>query len=114
MWLLRYTPRLRPSASIMAMLLKRARPLSSKKLIGSTTSSSLATFWKWAIAGFSSVGVAICRYSGLGFWQKYGVSNRDRKSTRLNSSHVKTSYAVLCLKNKRTDNDENLAPATLY
>src|SRR5690606_40790804 len=24
----------------------------------------------------------------------------DRKSTRLNSSHVKTSYAVFCLKNK--------------
>src|SRR5690606_41914764 len=27
---------------------------------------------------------------------------RDRKSTRLNSSHVKISYAVLCLKKKRT------------
>src|SRR5690625_6035582 len=26
----------------------------------------------------------------------------DRKSTRLNSSHVATSYAVLCLKKKRT------------
>src|SRR5690606_42045470 len=26
---------------------------------------------------------------------------RDRKSTRLNSSHVKISYAVLCLKKKR-------------
>src|SRR5207302_10791126 len=25
------------------------------------------------------------------------VRNRDRKSTRLNSSHAKTSYAVLCL-----------------
>src|SRR5690606_40990308 len=25
---------------------------------------------------------------------------QDRKSTRLNSSHVKTSYAVFCLKNK--------------
>src|SRR5690606_40862537 len=25
----------------------------------------------------------------------------DRKSTRLNSSHVKTSYAVLCSKNKK-------------
>src|SRR5690606_4724353 len=25
---------------------------------------------------------------------------RDRKSTRLNSSHVKTSYAVVCLKTK--------------
>src|SRR5690606_41628014 len=27
---------------------------------------------------------------------------RDRKSTRLNSSHVKISYAVFCLKKKRT------------
>src|SRR5690606_41725629 len=26
---------------------------------------------------------------------------QDRKSTRLNSSHVKTSYAVFCLKKKR-------------
>src|SRR5690625_5721906 len=29
--------------------------------------------------------------------------NRDRKSTRLNSSHVAISYAVFCLKNKRPD-----------
>src|SRR5690606_40349914 len=27
-------------------------------------------------------------------------SSRDRKSTRLNSSHVKISYAVFCLKKK--------------
>src|SRR5207302_10925478 len=27
---------------------------------------------------------------------------RDRKSTRLNSSHVKISYAVFCLKKKNT------------
>src|SRR5690606_39705400 len=27
-------------------------------------------------------------------------NNRDRKSTRLNSSHVKISYAVFCLKKK--------------
>src|SRR5690349_22538498 len=26
---------------------------------------------------------------------------RDRKSTRLNSSHVETSYAVFCLKKKK-------------
>src|SRR5690606_42067248 len=26
----------------------------------------------------------------------------DRKSTRLNSSHVKTSYAVFCVKKKKT------------
>src|SRR5690606_40902218 len=28
------------------------------------------------------------------------VAQRDRKSTRLNSSHVKISYAVFCLKKK--------------
>src|SRR5690606_41439469 len=29
----------------------------------------------------------------------------DRKSTRLNSSHVKISYAVFCLKKKKSGND---------
>src|SRR5699024_11460475 len=29
-------------------------------------------------------------------------AHQDRKSTRLNSSHVSTSYAVFCLKKKRT------------
>src|SRR5699024_11364077 len=34
-----------------------------------------------------------------------GVSlNRDRKSTRLNSSHVSISYAVFCLKKKNDTN----------
>src|SRR5690606_41629200 len=31
-----------------------------------------------------------------------GARLRDRKSTRLNSSHVKISYAVFCLKKKNT------------
>src|SRR5438874_7645393 len=31
-----------------------------------------------------------------------GVSVLDRKSTRLNSSHVEISYAVFCLKKKKT------------
>src|SRR5690606_39459049 len=29
------------------------------------------------------------------------AASRDRKSTRLNSSHVKISYAVFCLKKKK-------------
>src|SRR5690606_40339322 len=29
------------------------------------------------------------------------AADRDRKSTRLNSSHVKISYAVFCLKKKK-------------
>src|SRR5690349_22580468 len=30
-----------------------------------------------------------------------GLKGRDRKSTRLNSSHVEISYAVFCLKKKK-------------
>src|SRR5690606_41912632 len=35
-----------------------------------------------------------------GGWRIHGSSSLDRKSTRLNSSHVKSSYAVVCLKKK--------------
>src|SRR3989442_7355788 len=35
------------------------------------------------------------------FTQKGGPSVVDRKSTRLNSSHVRISYAVFCLKKKK-------------
>src|SRR5699024_11925760 len=31
----------------------------------------------------------------------FGNKNKDRKSTRLNSSHVSISYAVFCLKKKK-------------
>src|SRR5437773_6804231 len=34
------------------------------------------------------------------------VSNRDRKSTRLNSSHITISYAVFCLKKKNNHNNK--------
>src|SRR5438128_5042957 len=33
-----------------------------------------------------------------------GTSRKDRKSTRLNSSHGSISYAVFCLKKKNTRN----------
>src|SRR5437667_5950620 len=34
--------------------------------------------------------------------QPYHRVGRDRKSTRLNSSHITISYAVFCLKKKKT------------
>src|SRR5438034_6505713 len=34
-------------------------------------------------------------------WRSCGASPRDRKSTRLNSSHTVISYAVFCLKKKK-------------
>src|SRR5690625_5871401 len=41
----------------------------------------------------------------LRWWRRAarrGPGARDRKSTRLNSSHVAISYAVFCLKKKKT------------
>src|SRR2546430_12921435 len=39
---------------------------------------------------------------------------KDRKSTRLNSSHSQISYAVFCLKKKKRLNDLTLSEHTLY
>src|SRR5690625_6410428 len=36
------------------------------------------------------------------FTKGFDVCQKDRKSTRLNSSHVAISYAVFCLKKKKT------------
>src|SRR5947209_17973632 len=41
-----------------------------------------------------------------------GARRRDRKSTRLNSSHATISYAVFCLKKKRAG-IRNVVPFTL-
>src|SRR5256885_9608478 len=38
----------------------------------------------------------------LGSWVKMPPDQEDRKSTRLNSSHLVISYAVFCLKKKKT------------
>src|SRR5436309_7342076 len=50
-------------------------------------------FCRWQLA----LGVTR-RYSA--WWMRF-CKSRDRKSTRLNSSHVKISYAVFCLKKKK-------------
>src|SRR5437870_6804905 len=48
------------------------------------------------ITAFAPVRSATAR---IWLWSKY-PGERDRKSTRLNSSHVAISYAVCCLKKK--------------
>src|SRR2546430_15569443 len=37
----------------------------------------------------------------IGLRQGFAILSRDRKSTRLNSSHSQISYAVFCLKKKK-------------
>src|SRR5690606_40929071 len=83
-------------------------------------SSDLATRALIALMDLSAVnGGAACHWGGpsamtetwtalhgimfkeQNWFEKFNfVNNIDRKSTRLNSSHVKISYAVFCLKNK--------------
>src|SRR5437879_10635001 len=48
---------------------------------------------KIGITGFTTPGVMV--------WDRSQVGGRDRKSTRLNSSHRCISYAVFCLKKKK-------------
>src|SRR3712207_7243408 len=66
-----------------------------------------------ALAGLSRRGVGadldrrprtrdLERAGGADRRQLGGVAPSDRKSTRLNSSHANISYAVFCLKKKKT------------
>src|SRR5690625_6840219 len=45
-------------------------------------------------------------------WYRTGFDDQDRKSTRLNSSHVAISYAVFCLKKKRRNTTSRLLQYT--
>src|SRR5436309_11698895 len=65
--------------------------------------TSTARSW-WGIRSESTIpagssqGTSSCPRHAPRAWK--GALRTDRKSTRLNSSHVKISYAVFCLKKK--------------
>src|SRR3712207_7588707 len=56
--------------------------------------------WAGAASGLA-FGVAVCAHMLVVAFTE-GVSQTDRKSTRLNSSHANISYAVFCLKKKKS------------
>src|SRR5690606_40359078 len=67
------------------------------------------TITGWKLVGY----LGVFLFAGRWFVQVIATHARgrpviprtDRKSTRLNSSHVKNSYAVFCLKKKTIKND---------
>src|SRR5438067_9179772 len=78
----------------------------SRRTIGTPGRAACAVAVSWS-AGSSwrqPYGPLPRRSNGLSSRHDGGVAGcaaRDRKSTRLNSSHVSISYAVFCLKKKK-------------
>src|SRR5699024_11407522 len=58
------------------------------------------------------MGIAIVLFSQVMKWLLN--HHEDRKSTRLNSSHVSISYAVFCLKKKKVGSIHVLLPTSDY
>src|SRR5258705_9005618 len=52
-------------------------------------------------------GVVEIGVGATGSWRSSRFAVRDRKSTRLNSSHLGISYAVFCLKKKKKNNKDS-------
>src|SRR5690606_41491919 len=80
--------------------------LSNKPLIGDDTLKESVSISQARIGGAKRRACVLerQRWFFLGrccMWR--GPSQEDRKSTRLNSSHVKISYAVFCLKKKKLE-----------
>src|SRR5438874_6957270 len=76
---------------------RRSSDLVMKKLKRSEEYISCSRLWS------ALPRLPICSESGGGPIDPLQIGNlgRDRKSTRLNSSHVEISYAVFCLKKKK-------------
>src|SRR5207249_8132185 len=114
-------PQIRPEGLCFRATLKSGRatanpitwPFRSAKQTRSGTTIGLSCFAKWSISALVSGTNPQFRshawlYSALtnstSSLKRFKLSGRrDRKSTRLNSSHASISYAVLCLKKKRVD-----------
>src|SRR5205814_9836361 len=99
------------SLIILFLLLLIQRPPTSTlfpytTLFPISSSEQLAVLWRFIFA----VGKEVRKRTRIGLEGFFpqteelipgGGSPRDRKSTRLNSSHLGISYAVFCLKKKR-------------
>src|SRR2546430_12535767 len=81
------------TTEIYTLSLHDALPISSsRKLIASNRNQIIADHHSIAV-------------SALGRARSDSPPKRDRKSTRLNSSHSQISYAVFCLKKKKKSHE---------
>src|SRR5207302_9794165 len=74
-----------------------------KALSDSAWLTAFASIWNWPrkATGHQPTN-SVCAVQEVNRPERFfDFAERDRKSTRLNSSHVKISYAVFCLKKKK-------------
>src|SRR5207253_10436754 len=96
----RATVRARPIANPKQKARRRRPPPAARIAVATETpGSSIAARIDEALFDRRAAGVGAARHHDLGPALPADVA-RDRKSTRLNSSHVAISYAVFCLKKK--------------
>src|SRR5256885_11098723 len=77
------------------------RPPRSTLFPYTTLFRSLAEMFDLVADTVSAMNAYCTKYAGL---DCSGFVGKDRKSTRLNSSHLVISYAVFCLKKKKNKN----------
>src|SRR5690606_41886178 len=97
------TPRPRRSPLFPYTTLFRSEPLPLSPSLAETMRPYQQIGASWMYHLFKhQLGGVLADEMGLGkTLQALALLAADRKSTRLNSSHVKISYAVFCLKKKR-------------
>src|SRR5207253_9851017 len=101
-----------PSSLVLTLFFFFQRPPPSSTLFPYTT--LFRSLHHFQLAGVAAGGDHVLRRDGgrdqahgaRGVGDEHGVEVEDRKSTRLNSSHVATSYAVFCLKKKKKAESE--------
>src|SRR5690606_41908837 len=85
-----------PTTEIYTLSLHDALPISARTAV-ITRQQAAALRYEASLARVVTAPATACRGAQLAG----DCSLTDRKSTRLNSSHVKISYAVFCLKKKK-------------
>src|SRR6266511_6182558 len=93
-------PVIRSAAGFQSPTMPSSSTRSTPSPTCSTTSAARARSWTARYRRALSTATA-ARRARCHAKSRSSSSYRDRKSTRLNSSHVKISYAVFCLKKKK-------------
>src|SRR5207253_10275349 len=92
-----------PTSGIYTLSLHDALPIS----VGAVSTTCVAKFTEAIVGSSPAPAFALRRGEiGLAITCNVPLQARDRKSTRLNSSHVAISYAVFCLKKKKAGSDD--------